>query len=257
MTGKQSLARMATALLALGAMMLTPGCVLLHAPQFGEQYSATEVTPFSRSPEGLRIPHNWRPYILSRLKRSTDFVTVNVDGTVVVRAVADSSASGLSQKTSIMLTDTPILTWRWQVSGVAEGADNKIGPDDAAARVVIAFEGDKESLDFEDRAFADRIKALSGNEVPYATLMYIWSSKDPVGTLIDNKHTSRIKMIVAESGRDKLNTWVSERWNLREDFKRAFGEEPGRVLSVGVMTDTDNTGVKLVTHYGDISLTRP
>lgn len=257
MRGIRLRARVAAAALAAGVSLVMPGCVLLHGPQYADQFSSAEVTPFSKSPEGLRIPHNWRPYILSRLKRSTEFVTVNMDGTVVVRAVADSSASGLSQKTSILLTDTPMLNWRWQVSEVATGADNRIGPDDSAARVVVAFDGDKESLDFEDRAFADRIKALSGNEVPYATLMYIWSNKDPVGTLISNKHTSRIKMIVAQSGREHLNTWVSERWNLREDFKRAFGEEPGRVLSVGIMTDTDNTGVKVTTYYGDIALTRP
>ena len=78
--GKSGLSRTAATLLALGAFTVMPGCVLLHGPQFADHYSATEVTPFSKSPEGMRIPHNWRPYILSRLKRTTDFVTVSLDG---------------------------------------------------------------------------------------------------------------------------------------------------------------------------------
>jgi len=228
------------------------GCVLLHAPSLAPYKASATVHPFSSDSPGLALPTNWRPYILSRLKRRTDYQTVDYDGVTVVRAVADSSASGLSQKLSLDLKEVPYISWRWKVSDVATGANNKLGPDDAAARVVVAFDGDDSKLDFEDRAFADRIKALSGNDVPYATLMYIWSNQDPVGTVIENKYTSRIKMIVAESGAEKLKTWVPERWNLLEDFRRAFGEEPGRVVSVGIMSDTDNTAVRVITHYGDI-----
>lgn len=233
-------------------IVATSGCSLLHGPKFAEVPVSTTVHPFSANPEGLKVPTQWRPYILSRLKRNTEFTTISYDGTVVVKAVADASASGLSQPLSLKLDETPYLSWRWKVSDVPMEANNRLGPDDAAARVVVAFDGDRDKLDFEDRAFADRIKALSGNDVPYATLMYIWSNKDPVGTVIDNKHTSRIKMIVAQSGSDKLKSWVHERWNLREDYRRAFGEEPGKVTSVGIMSDTDNTGIRVVTLYGDI-----
>lgn len=245
------LSRLIAGVVAL-PLLATSGCSLLHGPQFGETPTGTIVHPFSANPEGLKVPTQWRPYILSRLKRSTDFTTINYDGTVVVKAIADSSASGLSQRLSLTLDETPFLSWRWKVSDVPMEANNRLGPDDAAARVVVAFDGDRDKLDFEDRAFADRIKALSGNDVPYATLMYIWSNKDPVGTVIENKHTSRIKMIVAESGSEKLKSWVQERWNLREDYRRAFGEEPGKVTSVGIMSDTDNTGIRVVTLYGDI-----
>jgi hypothetical protein len=33
---------------------------------------------------------------------------------------------------------------------------------------------------------------------------------------------------------------------------RPFGEEPGRLLAVGVLTDTDNTGGHAEAWYGDI-----
>jgi hypothetical protein len=41
---------------------------------------------------------------------------------------------------------------------------------------------------------------------------------------------------------------------LAADYKRAFGASPGRVLGVGVMTDTDNTGAKATGEYSDIRL---
>jgi hypothetical protein len=77
-----------------------------------------------------------------------------------------------------------------------------------------------------------------------------------VSTIIPNQHTTRVKMIVAESGNDRLGEWREEVRNVYEDYKRAFGEEPLLTRSVGIMTDTDNTGEKVLAYYGDISFER-
>jgi len=105
-------------------------------------------------------------------------------------------------------------------------------------------------------AAAAPMKALTGYEMPCATLMYIWENRAPVGNVIANQHTSRVKMIVAESGNDRLGEWREEVRNVYEDYKHAFGEEPSMTRSVGIMTDTDNTGEKVHAYYGDISFQR-
>ena len=43
---------------------------------------------------------------------------------------------------------------------------------------------------------------------------------------------------------------------MAEDYRRAFGEEPGRITSVAVMTDTDNTGESALAYFGDIVFKR-
>jgi hypothetical protein len=245
--------RKAHALSILGALAIA-GCAGTPIPKADESSPfATWVQPFSSVKPGNAVASAWKPYILSRLKRSTEYSTVEQDGKVVVKAIADRSASGISQPLSLNVSSTPFITWTWNVSGILQEANNAMGPDDAPARVVVAFEGDKSKWDFEDRAFADRIRGWTGHDIPYATLMYIWSNTEPVGSVITNRHTSRIKMIVAESGPENLRKWVPERWNLIEDYRRAFGEEPGKVTSVGVMSDTDNTGERIITYYGDIA----
>lgn len=95
---------------------------------------------------------------------------------------------------------------------------------------------------------------MTGHEMPYATLMYIWARWSDAETVIANLHTDRVKMLVAESGSDKLGHWHDFRRDLYQDFKRAFGEEPGPIIGVAIMTDTDNTGEKVLAWYGDISL---
>ena len=62
----------------------------------------------------------------------------------------------------------------------------------------------------------------------------------------------RLGIAVVASGAGDLGSWQSVRRNVADDYRRACGAEPGRVLAVAVMTDTDNTGTKALGHYADI-----
>ena len=73
-----------------------------------------------------------------------------------------------------------------------------------------------------------------------------------MGTVIANPHTQRVEMVVAATGSANAGKWVTLSRNVNDDFKRAFGEEPGRLTDVGVLTDTDNTGDTVDAWYGDI-----
>jgi hypothetical protein len=105
--------------------------------------------------------------------------------------------------------------------------------------------------------FAAQVKAVTGQELPYATLMYIWARATPRETVITSRFTERIRMIVAESGTEHLGAWQQVRRDLYEDFRRAYGEEPGPITGIGIMTDTDNTGGKAQSWYGDVALSLP
>jgi hypothetical protein len=86
--------------------------------------------------------------------------------------------------------------------------------------------------------------------------MYVWSNALPVGSVLDNPRTDRIRLIVVASGADGVGRWREYRRNVLEDYRRAFGEEPGDIVAVGVMTDSDNTGQTARCLYGDITLRR-
>jgi hypothetical protein len=200
------------------------------------------------------LPGAWRPWRLSKLKKLTAYRLVEYNGTVVVKAISASSASGLLHPLDIDPRELPILQWRWKVPQLIAGADNgRRSAEDAPVRVVLFFDGDHDALPLDERAFFDRIRALTGQQMPYATLMYIWENKARTGSIIPNPHTGRIQMVVAESGSARTGTWKLEMQNVHEDYKRAFGEEPGRIKAIGIMTDTDNTGQSVEAYYGDIA----
>jgi hypothetical protein len=235
---------------------LLHGCALLTGEP-PEQVVLPYVTNFSYSQPGDDVPKGWQPWMLSKFKKPTAYKLVTDDGRTVIKASASSSASGLLHPLNLDPARYPLLQWRWKVDELIANADNtRKDTEDSPVRVVISFDGDLDKLSFDDRIFFNQIKAITGQQLPYATLMYIWENRVPKGDVIPNRHTSRIKMVVAESGRDKLGRWQEQSRNVYEDFRRAFGERPGRITSIGIMTDTDNTGDNAHAYYGDIIFKR-
>ncbi len=235
---------------------LLAGCAT--APP-GEQAAPSVVTlshvrHFSKNRPGHQTPDGWRPWTLSRFKKPTQYELVDYDGKTVVKASAKASASGLVHPLTLDVRRYPLLTWRWKVTELIPGADNtKKHAEDSPVRLVVSFAGDIDTLSLDDRMFFDNVRLVTGQQLPYATLMYIWENRAAKGTVIPNLHTSRIKMIVAESGRDKLGVWQEVTRDVYEDYRRAFGEAPGTITAVAIMTDTDNTGQNAHAYYGDIA----
>ena len=209
---------------------------------------------FSADTPGEEMPKGWEAWTFSRFKKPTQYRLVKDAGRTVLHAKAHGSASGLIYRVRVDLKKHPYLTWRWKVPELIDEADNtKKNKEDSPVRMVIAFNGNRENLSFDDTIFAQQFRLFTQRELPYATLMYIWENRLPESTVIPNPHTGRIKMIVAETGSQRLGRWYTETRNVYEDYKRAYGEEPAEVQWVAIMTDTDNTGDVVDAFYGDIA----
>lgn len=221
-----------------------------------DSVASDEPAAFSANlPGGL--PKGWEPLVILKTKKLTDYRLVNEQHHTVLHAKAVSAASGLMQQVSIDPNVEPWMQWQWKVANLIKTADNtQSAKEDSPVRIVLAFDGDKDALSFQDQIMFDTAKMITGRELPYATLMYIWENKAPVGTVIPNNRTKRIQKIVAASGADGVGQWRSFTRNIVEDYEKAFGEKPGRLIGIGVLTDTDNTGETAEAWYGDIRLLR-
>jgi hypothetical protein len=216
-----------------------------------------EVAAFSANREGAAAPLGWQPLILTRAKAPTQYRLVYDEParSVVVHARAERSATGLTQPLDVDPTARPRVAWRWRVQELIAGADNlDRHAEDSPVRLMLFFAGDKRRLPARDQLALEMAEMVSGQSVPYATLVYMWENRQPVGTVIDSAHTGRVKMVVAGSGRDRLGQWKHFERDYVADFERAFGERPGLLIGVGIMTDTDNTGGEIEAYYGDIEL---
>jgi hypothetical protein len=235
---------------AVGALMA--GCAAVAPPP------SAAIAPFSANAAGADWPRDWEKLVVSRVKASTGYRLVD-DGQngVVVQARARRSASGLMQALDIDPRQWPVVVWRWRLTALIDGADNTDRhAEDSPARLLLFFDGDRARLPQRDQVALELADTLTGRRVPYATLMYIWENREPVGAVIRSAHTGRVRMVVAGSGGDGLGHWHRLERDFVADFERAFGEAPGRLIGVGIMTDTDNTGAEVEAFYGDIELRR-
>ena len=223
-----------------------------------DQLPAQEELPkFSAETPREGMPNGWNFYRIAPYKKNTVYRLENYQGRTVLSANSKTSASGLAIKLRPRQANNLWLQWEWKATNAIPNADNADGPsDDAPLRILVAFDGNKSKLSLKERLNFEMANLISGQEMPYATLMYIWSGKTPVDTIITNAHTTRIKMIVVDSGWDGLGQWHKHQRDLAADYKRAYGEAPGEVIGIALLTDTDNTKSETRAFYGDIELVR-
>ena len=223
-----------------------------------EEAEVVQVARFSRMRAGTPLPADWLGWGLNSGKRRTDYRLVNgADGTVL-QADAEQAATGMYRRIRVDPGRQPVLEWSWRVEKLIPGADLRKGSrEDSAARLVISFHGDPTKLDFEERARLRLAKVFAGEPLPYAMLIYVWSNQVAVEATLPSPQIDRIRMIVVERGGARLGQWLHYRRNIVEDYRRVFGEDPGDIVAVGVLTDADNTRQSARALYGDITLRAP
>ena len=219
-------------------------------------YESGELVEAARFSEGRagEALLGWDRFIVSPFSGKSEYALVESNPAVVLEGRADGSASGFYRRIRIDPARHPMIEWRWRVLQTPARVDPRVpGRDDSPARVIIAFHGDMKRLDLGEKFALRLYKALTGEKMPYAIIMYSWSSDAPVGTIIANDHTGKIQTIVVENGGDRIGEWRELRRNVLEDYRIAFGEEPWDIVAVGVMTDAKNTNEKASAEFGDIS----
>ena len=161
--------------------------------------------------------------------------TYEIDGEGL-KARCDNSASGLFLRKTIDLRATPIVEWSWRVEHVDDGAvDEKTkGGDDFPARLYVVKDGG---------VAVWRTRAIN----------YVWASAMPVGADWPNPFASQAHMVVMRSGSPSApGQWVTERRNIRDDFKRFHGRDIETIDAVAIMSDCDNRGGTAEAWYGPV-----
>ncbi len=188
-------------------------------------------------------------------KAQNQFAYLKLDGRNAMGVKSSSSASMLRKVVSMEPAQLDVLRFSWKVPALIADADMALSAkDDSPVRLVLAFDGDRSKLSARDRMLSELAYAITGEDMPYATLMYVWCNTREPGSVVTNPRTDRIRKLVLESGPKRLNRWLDYERDIRADYRTVFGEEPGRLIAVGIMTDTDNTKSTAQAWYGPVVL---
>ncbi len=196
----------------------------------------------------------WQYYPLPG-KQATRYVYARLDGRDVMAVTAESSASLLRQTVRVAPDELDRVQFSWKVPELIAHADLALrDSDDSPVRVLLVFEGDRSRFSAKNAMLSELSHALTGEPLPYATLMYVWCNTRAPGVVIVSPRTDRIRKLVVESGIKNLNQWLDYERDIRADYEKAFGEAPGALLGMGIMTDTDNTRSNVQAWYGQLRL---
>ncbi|WP_168226704.1 DUF3047 domain-containing protein [Rhodoferax sediminis] len=116
--------------------------------------------------------------------------------------------------------------------------------DDSALKVCVLFDEPLERVPALERTVLRVERSSTGQNLPAATLCYLWDSKYPAGTAGKNAFTNRLRYIVLQGPETPLAVWTAETRNVAQDFMKLFGDEEPDVPPVaGVLVgaDADNT----------------
>ncbi len=185
--------------------------------------------------------NNWEKKVFSG---ETSYRLHEYKNRIALKATSVDSASGLVLKKQIDLKKTPYLNWSWATEYKLPALDehNKSG-DDYVARVYVVIDGGW----------------LVWNTI---SLSYVWSSNQDKGQVWDNAFAgSNVKMLSVRGMQDESGQWYDEKRNVYQDLIDYFGDKGSdkknldayRCIDViAIMTDTDNSGSKAESYYGDI-----
>lgn len=207
--------------------------------------------------EGLQASTRWEHQVYMN-RRPTHYNATEHAGRPAVKALAEGANSTLSLP---LAPQAGALPQRIRFSLFVPALNPKFdlkekGEDDAVARLILSFDGDRsKQWSARDHIVSELSSLIAGKPLPYASIMYVWDSRYPVGSVIPNPYTSRIRQIVIESGEGRLNQWVDFDRDIEADFKLAFGEAPGALIGLGLMTDSNNSGASVTAWYGPMNLT--
>jgi hypothetical protein len=227
------------------------------------QTGLVALTPFS-SATTERVPAAWRSVGVPGGKIPlTAFGIVDLEGRRVLRIETAKSYGNLVHalpRTGAGAGATGVLSWRWRLDQPLAGADlRRRDGDDSPLKVCALFDMPLDKLGLLERNLLRLARAASAEDLPSATLCYVWDGNLAPGTVLRNAYTSRVRFLVLDSGQQRLGQWVAHSRDLAADFRLAFGEEsdtvpPLQALLVG--GDADSTGGSSLAYVGDITLSR-
>ena len=188
-------------------------------------------------------------------KQPTQYRQLQHEGREAVLATVNATGSILRRRQRIEPADLGRVSFSWNVPSPGPAANQSLlGLEDVPVRVVLAFEGDRSRFSLKNSILSELSLLLTGEQMPFATLIYAWSRVSKPGEVLVNERTDRIRKLIVDSGDQGYNQWLSYERDIRADYRKAFGEEPGALLSYAVFTEGEKGEGHLQAFYGPLQL---
>ncbi|HYE91708.1 MAG TPA: DUF3047 domain-containing protein [Terriglobales bacterium] len=170
-----------------------------------------------------------------------DMTVVEDGGRKVLHLRSKDEGSTISKevKGKVDLKETPILEWSWKMVTLPKGGNSCAkATDDQAGQVFVMWP-----------RFPEQVRSR--------IIGYVWDTTLPAGRDCKSEKTSMVHYIVVRSGMNDAGKWVTERRNVREDFRKIYGEEAENPGAVSISIDSNDTHSLSEAFVGPIFFRKP
>jgi hypothetical protein len=171
---------------------------------------------------------------VKKVKGKTTWTLGSNENGNFIKAEAEGKGSGLGKEVKIDLLKTPFINITWKVEKDLSGI----------------VENSKKGHDYAARVFV--IKKTGSTPLSNRAINYVFSSNNDIGENWPSPYTKKSIDYVLSSTKNNLNTWVTVKANVKEDFMRLHAIEVLDISGIAIMTDTDNSKLKTISYYQDI-----
>jgi len=200
------------------------------------------ITDFSHDELTLGEPIGWKTHkgICREIKNRIMPRIVETEGRKMLYVNAHDNGSILFKPVSLNPKEYPFLSWNWKVSNILpDSKEKEVGGDDYPAAVCIVYG-----------------KTFLSIPYSYRILIYAYGNNLPVGERFENPCEARARMIIVQSGEKDAGRWLSYRVNHYKDYLQEFGQEPPKIIYVGIQTNADRTHGTVEAWFSDIFLNK-
>ena len=223
---------------SIPALLLLALVVMVAAWPGSAQESQVIVEDWSRQSLGQTgVPSGWERYETPRGRPAYDFTVVEDAGWRALLLKSHDDHSTIAREIRVDLRATPILEWTWRIVRLPAGADIRR----------------RETSDLTGHLFV--VWPRFPGPLRSRLVGYVWDASAPVDTMQRSRKTGTVTFFVTRSGTANLNRWLTERRNVYEDYRSAFGEYPESPSAVAISIDTNDTHSEAEALIGPIRFT--
>jgi regulator of extracellular matrix RemA (YlzA/DUF370 family) len=120
------------------------------------------------------------------------------------------------------------------------------------------FDHPMDRVPFVERQILRLARSVSGEDLPTATVCYLWDSTYQAPLQGANPYTRRVRFITLQGRSAPLSRWITESRDVGRDFLALFGDEQSpdatlpRITRIVIGADSDNTGSKSLGWVADL-----
>ena len=187
------------------------------------------IESFSKGVDEKGLPIDWE----LKEKEGTPIIKLEKEeGINVLHLTSEKSSFGVAKKIDIDIKEYPYLNFRWKVIELPRNGDfRKKETDDQAAQIYVAF-----------GTFKLTAKIVG----------YLWENKAPKLITGVSPAWSKTRLIVLESGPEKIGKWVCEKRNIYNDYKELFEKEPPKAKLISLYINSQHTKSRAESYFGEI-----